>query len=115
MKANTKEELTLSLKNNDETIIINDDKIINKLKLLANINIKQSDKNRCNYTLNNQIDSIAFLGVFGFTPMISDICNISIVNSIGLISTIGLSEILTILSKYNIKYKDKKIILSILK
>ena len=44
--------------------------------------------------------------------MISDICNISFVNALSLISTVGLSEILTILTKYKVKYKNEKIILS---
>ncbi len=112
MTVDNKESLISSLKNNDDKIIIINERIINKLKLLDDININKSDLNRCKYILNKQIDSVAFLGSFGFAPMISDICNISFVNALSLISTVGLSEILTILTKYKVKYKNEKIILS---
>lgn len=108
----SRDNLSLALKSKQNKIVINDKKIVKNLKLLNNIDIKTSDRNRCKYTIKNKIADSAFLGSIGFAPMISGIANISFLQGIGIISSIGLNEILIIFSYYSIYYEKETIILN---
>ncbi|WP_373599761.1 hypothetical protein [Paraclostridium bifermentans] len=111
-KVASRSELYTALKNRDLKIIITDKRIIKGLKVLDNVVIKDSDRNRCKYALRNKSADSAFLGFVGFAPMISDMGNISFFQAMGVISTTGLHETLIIFSDYNIKYKNDEIILT---
>lgn len=111
-KANNKSELETALKNKERHIIINDEKIIKTLKPLNNIVISDSNKNRCKYTLEKSLDGAAFLSSIGFAPMVSELADVNFLSAMGIISSVGLHEILTIFSEYSIKYKVGEIILS---
>lgn len=108
---NSKVELEIALKNKEKYIVINDERINKTLKPLNNIVISDSNRNRCKYTLKNSLDSAAFLSSIGFAPMISELVDVNFLSAMGIISIIGLHEILAIVSEYNIKYKDNKVIL----
>ena len=103
----SKKDLAIALNDNENKIVVSNFKIVNSLKLLNNINITHAQRNRCKYTLENNIDDSAFLGFIGFAPIISEIGNVSFLNSMGIISSVGLHQILIILSHYTIKYDDK--------
>jgi transcriptional regulatory protein LevR len=111
-KANSKSELETALKNKKSHIIINDERIIKTLKLLDNIVISVSNRNRCKHTLKKSLDGAAFLSSIGFAPMISELAGVNFLSAMGIISSVGLHEILTIFSEYSIKYKVGEIILS---
>ncbi|MGX4599930.1 hypothetical protein [Faecalimicrobium sp. JNUCC 81] len=111
-KINNKSELQTALKNKKSHIIINDEKIIKTLKPLNNIVISDSNRNRCKYTLEKSLDGAAFLSSIGFAPMISELSGVNFLSAMGIISSIGLHETLTIFSEYSIKYKVNEIILS---
>lgn len=108
----TKAELEFALKNKESNIFISEGKIVKSFKHLDNVNISSTFRNRCKYTLEKSYDSSAFLGSFGFAPMITEVSNISFFNSISMISSVGLHQILIIFSCYNIKVKDSGILLS---
>lgn len=111
-KVNNKSELETALKNKKSHVIINDERIIKTLKPLNNIVISDSNRNRCKYTLEKSLDGGAFLSSIGFAPMISELANVNFLSAMGIISSVGLHEILTIFSEYSIKYKCSEIIIS---
>lgn len=108
----TKAELEAALKNNEPNIFIFDEKIVKSFKPLDNVNISSAFRNRCKYTLEKSYDGSAFLGSFGFAPMISEVGDISFFSAMSMISSVGLHQILIIFSHYNIKFKDNGILLS---
>lgn len=110
--ADTKVQLDLALKNREDKITITDKRIIKGLKVLDNVNIKDSDRNRCKYSLRNKSADSAFLGSIGFAPMFAGMANISFFQGMGIISSVGLHEALVIFADYNIKFKNDTIILT---
>ena len=111
-KASTRADLEVALKNKESKIIVSDKKIVKTLQPLHNVVIKTSDRNRCKYTLEKSYDGSAFLGSFGFAPVVSEIGKVSFFSAMGIISSIGLHQILIIFSEYNIKFKNNEILLS---
>lgn len=111
-KVNNKAMLSKALDNQEKTIIIDDKKIIKGLKVLDNVVIKNSDRNRCKYSLKSKSYDSAFLGFIVFAPMISDMGNITFMEAMGVISSVGLHETLVIFADYNIKLKNDEIILT---
>lgn len=110
--ADTKVELDLALKNRENKITVTDKRIVKGLKVLDNVNIKYSDRNRCKYSLRNKSADSAFMGSIGFAPMIAGMANISFLQGMGVISSIGLHETLVIFADYNINFKNDTIILT---
>ncbi|MDV8116352.1 hypothetical protein R3379_45335 [Bacillus sp. BAU-SS-2023] len=110
--ADTKVELDLALKNRENKITITDKRIVKGLRVLDNVNIKDSDRNRCKYSLRNKSADSAFMGSIGFAPMISGMANISFLQGMGVISSVGLHEALVIFADYNINFKNDTIILT---
>lgn len=108
----TKSQLDLALKNRENKITITDKRIIKGLKVLDNVNIKDSDRNRCKYSLRNKSADSAFMGSIGFAPMIAGMANISFLQGMGVISSVGLHETLVIFADYNIKFKNDTIVLN---
>lgn len=108
----TKTELEVALKNKEASILISDEKIIKSFRPLDNVEITSAFRNRCKYTLEKSYDGSAFLGSFGFAPMITEVGDISFFNAMSIISSVGLHQILIIFSYYNIKFKDNGILLS---
>ncbi|CEP83118.1 hypothetical protein [Paraclostridium sordellii] len=112
VKVDSKALLESSLKNRDKKIIITEKRIVKGLKVLDKVSIKDSDRNRCKYSLRSKSADAAFLGFIGFAPMVSDMGNISFMQAMGVISSVGLNETLVIFADYNIIYKDDEIILT---
>ncbi|KKY00940.1 MULTISPECIES: hypothetical protein [Paraclostridium] len=108
----TKSQLDLALKNRENKITITDKRIVKGLKVLDNVNIKDSDRNRCKYSLRNKSADSAFMGSIGFAPMIAGMANISFLQGMGVISSVGLHETLVIFADYNIKFKNDTIVLN---
>ena len=52
------------------------------------------------------------MGSLGFAPMIAGMANISFLQGMGVISSVGLHESLVIFANYNIKFKNDTIILT---
>jgi hypothetical protein len=110
--ADTKVQLDLALKNRENKITITDKRITKGLKVLDNVNIKDSDRNRCKYSLRNKSTDSAFMSTIGFAPMFAGMANISFFQGAGVISSVGLHEALVIFADYNIKFKNDTIILT---
>ncbi|MEN2257573.1 hypothetical protein AAIB48_07290 [Paraclostridium benzoelyticum] len=108
----TKSQLDLALKNRENKITITEKRIVKGLKVLDNVNIKDSDRNRCKYSLRNKSADSAFMGSIGFAPMIAGMANISFLQGMGVISSVGLHETLVIFADYNIKFKNDTIVLN---
>ncbi len=111
-KVDNKAMLNKALRNTEKTIIITDKRIVKSLKVLDNIVIKASDRNRCKSILKSKSYNSAFMGFLGFAPMVSGMGNISFLQAMGVISSTGLHETLVIFADYNIKFKNDEIILT---
>lgn len=110
--ANDKNELIIAIKNREKHIVISNNKMISSLKPLDGLILDIKDINRCKYTLEKDYDGSAFLGFLGFAPMISEFGNISFFQAMGIISSVGLHEILVIFIEYRISFKNNKIVLA---
>ncbi|WP_250675454.1 hypothetical protein LZ906_009920 [Paraclostridium ghonii] len=110
--ADTKAKLDFALKNRENKITITDKRIVKGLKVLHNANIKDSDRNRCKYSLRSKSADSAFMGSVGFAPMLAGIANISFFEGMGVISSVGLHQALVILADYNVAFKNDTIILT---
>ena len=66
-----------ALKNKESKIIVSDKKIVKTLQPIYNVVIETSNRNRCKYTLEKSYDGSAFLGSFGFAPLVSEIGKVS--------------------------------------
>jgi len=111
-KASIRAELEFGLKNKENKIIVTDKKIVKTLQPLHNVVIGTSNRNRCKYTLEKSYDGSAFLGSFGFAPLVSEIGNVSFFSAMGIISSVGLHQILIIFDEYNIKFENNEILLN---
>jgi len=111
-KASTRAELEVALKNKENKVIVTDKKIVKTLQPLHNVVIGTSNRNRCKYTLEKSYDGSAFLGSFGFAPLVSEIGNVSFFSAMGIISSVGLHQILIIFDEYNIKFENNEILLN---
>ncbi|MGL5314763.1 MAG: hypothetical protein ACRC92_16040 [Peptostreptococcaceae bacterium] len=107
-----KNELELALKNKENDIVILNEKIIDTLKPLCNVSIPIEDRNRCKFTLEKSYDGSAFMGVFGFAPIVADIGKVSFFKGVSIISAVGLHQILVIIAEYNIKLANNELILN---
>ncbi|MEG2788579.1 MAG: hypothetical protein RR942_12265 [Romboutsia sp.] len=112
IEVNSKILFDKALKTREKKIVVTDKRIVKGLKILDKVVIKESDRNRCKYTLRSKSDDSAFMGVIGFAPMVSGMGNISFMQAMGVISSAGLHETLIIFADYNINFKNDAIILT---
>lgn len=112
IEVNNKNELSVAIKDKETIITIVNNKIVKSMLPLNNLTLDKKDINRCKYTLEKSYDSTAFLGFIGFAPLICEICDVSFLEAMGIISSVGLHEILVILTYYKIDFENNKIILS---